>query len=137
LRDHALNFFDWPHATFFDIGQPAGQRFVQFLCVWLCLEREQLRRQQRPLLRAQATNRRPDLLDCAHEPRLPYASWEASVEEGQQSIGLPTREDKSLLTPTVPLRFWHADHKPHVVEEHDGWSGVFFAASAGNGVALS
>ena len=56
LRDHALNFFDWPHTTFFDIGQPAGQRFVQFLCVWFGLEREQLRRQKRPFLRAQATN---------------------------------------------------------------------------------
>ena len=31
LRDHALNFLDWPHSTFFDIGQPAGQRFIQFL----------------------------------------------------------------------------------------------------------
>jgi hypothetical protein len=40
LRDQALNFFDRPDATFFDIGQPAGQRFVQFLCVWFGLERE-------------------------------------------------------------------------------------------------
>jgi DNA-binding transcriptional LysR family regulator len=28
-------------------------------------------------------------------------------------------------------------HKPRVVEEHDGWSGVFSAVSAGTGVALT
>ena len=33
--------------------------------------------------------------------------------------------------------FMHADHKPRVVEEHDGWSGVFSAVSAGTGVALT
>ena len=27
--------------------------------------------------------------------------------------------------------------KPRIVEEHDGWSGVFSAVSAGTGVALT
>ena len=31
----------------------------------------------------------------------------------------------------------HTDHKPRVVEEHDGWSGVFSAVSAGTDVALT
>ena len=33
--------------------------------------------------------------------------------------------------------FARVNHKPRVVEEHDGWSGVFSAVSAGAGVALS
>jgi LysR family transcriptional regulator, benzoate and cis,cis-muconate-responsive activator of ben and cat genes len=33
--------------------------------------------------------------------------------------------------------FARVDQKPRVVEEHDGWSGVFSAVSAGTGVALS
>jgi len=33
--------------------------------------------------------------------------------------------------------FVHADHKPRVVEERDGWSGMFSAVSAGTGVALT
>jgi DNA-binding transcriptional LysR family regulator len=33
--------------------------------------------------------------------------------------------------------FVHVDHKPRVAEEHDGWSGVFSAVSAGTGVAMT
>ena len=33
--------------------------------------------------------------------------------------------------------FARVDQKPRVVEEHDGWPGVFSAVSAGTGVALS
>jgi DNA-binding transcriptional LysR family regulator len=33
--------------------------------------------------------------------------------------------------------FARVDQKPRVVEEHDGWSGIFSAVSAGTGVALS
>ena len=33
--------------------------------------------------------------------------------------------------------FTRVDHKPRVVEEHDGWSGVFSAVSAGTGVAIT
>ena len=33
--------------------------------------------------------------------------------------------------------FAPANEKPHIMEEHDGWAGVFSAVSAGTGVALS
>jgi len=33
--------------------------------------------------------------------------------------------------------FTRVDHKPRVVEEHDGWSGVFSAVGAGTGVAIT
>ena len=35
------------------------------------------------------------------------------------------------------MRFFaRVNDKPRIVEEHDGWSGVFSAVSAGTGVAL-
>ena len=33
--------------------------------------------------------------------------------------------------------FARVNDKPRIVEEHDGWAGVFSAVSAGTGVALS
>ena len=51
-------------------------------------------------------------------------------------IGL-TLEEYPRYKEYLDAIFAHTDHKPRVVEEHDGWSGVFSAVSAGTGVALS
>ena len=61
------------------------------------------------------------------------------------SLGDAAREPFVGLTHTEYPRyveylsaiFARVDHKPRVVEEHDGWSGVFSAVSAGAGVALT
>jgi DNA-binding transcriptional LysR family regulator len=42
-----------------------------------------------------------------------------------------------LLAPTASAVFERVNDKPRIVEEHDGWSGVFSAVSAGTGVALT
>jgi DNA-binding transcriptional LysR family regulator len=51
-------------------------------------------------------------------------------------IGL-TREDYPRYFEYLNAVFAHVNDKPRVVEEHDGWSGVFSAVSAGAGVALT
>jgi DNA-binding transcriptional LysR family regulator len=51
-------------------------------------------------------------------------------------IGL-TLEEYPRYQEYLNAIFMHADHKPRVVEEQDGWSGVFSAVSAGAGVALT
>jgi DNA-binding transcriptional LysR family regulator len=58
--------------------------------------------------------------DAAHEP----------------FIGL-TREDYPRYQEYLDAIFVKVSDKPRVVEEHDGWSGVFSAVSAGAGVALT
>jgi LysR family transcriptional regulator, benzoate and cis,cis-muconate-responsive activator of ben and cat genes len=60
------------------------------------------------------------LADAAHEP----------------FIGL-TREDYPRYFEYLNAIFVRVSDKPRVVEEHDGWSGVFFAVAAGGGVALT
>jgi DNA-binding transcriptional LysR family regulator len=54
----------------------------------------------------------------------------------QPFIGL-TLEEYPRYKEYLDAIFMPTDHKPRVVEEHDGWSGVFSAVSAGTGVALS
>ncbi len=51
-------------------------------------------------------------------------------------IGL-TRGDYPRYFEYLDAFFAHVNDKPRVVEEHDGWSGVFSAVSAGTGVALT
>ena len=51
-------------------------------------------------------------------------------------IGL-TREDYPRYQEYLSAIFARVQDKPRVVEEHDGWSGVFSAVSAGTGVALT
>jgi DNA-binding transcriptional LysR family regulator len=51
-------------------------------------------------------------------------------------IGL-TLEEYPRYQEYLDAIFAQADHTPRVVEEHDGWSGVFSAVSAGTGVALT
>ena len=58
--------------------------------------------------------------DAAHEP----------------FIGL-TQEDYPRYLEYLNAIFAHVTDKPRLVEEHDGWSGVFSAVSAGTGVALT
>jgi DNA-binding transcriptional LysR family regulator len=51
-------------------------------------------------------------------------------------VGL-TLEEYPRYKEYLDAIFAGVDQKPRVVEEHDGWSGVFSAVSAGAGVALS
>jgi LysR family transcriptional regulator, benzoate and cis,cis-muconate-responsive activator of ben and cat genes len=51
-------------------------------------------------------------------------------------IGL-TLEDYPRYAEYLHAIFARATDKPRVVEEHDGWSGVFSAVSAGTGVAIA
>ncbi len=51
-------------------------------------------------------------------------------------IGL-TREEYPRYLEYLNAIFVRVNDKPHLVEEHDGWSGVFSAVSAGTGVALT
>jgi LysR family transcriptional regulator, benzoate and cis,cis-muconate-responsive activator of ben and cat genes len=51
-------------------------------------------------------------------------------------IGL-TLEDYPRYAEYLDAIFARAEQKPRVVEEHDGWSGVFSAVSAGTGVAIT
>ena len=51
-------------------------------------------------------------------------------------VGL-TREDYPRYLEYMNAIFARVERKPRVVEEHDGWSGVFSAVSAGTGVALT
>jgi LysR family transcriptional regulator, benzoate and cis,cis-muconate-responsive activator of ben and cat genes len=67
-----------------------------------------------------ASKRSVSLADAAREP----------------FIGL-TREDHPRYLEYLNVIFAGVKDKPHVVEEHDGWSGVFSAVSAGTGVALT
>ena len=67
-----------------------------------------------------ATKRSVALGDAAREP----------------FVGL-TREDYPRYFEYLNAIFAGVTDKPRVVEEHDGWSGVFSAVSAGTGVALS
>jgi DNA-binding transcriptional LysR family regulator len=67
-----------------------------------------------------ATRRSVSLADAAREP----------------FIGL-TREDYPRYLEYLNAIFAHVDDKPRLVEEQDGWSGVFSAVSAGAGVALT
>jgi DNA-binding transcriptional LysR family regulator len=60
------------------------------------------------------------LTDAAHEP----------------FIGL-TREEYPRYFEYLGAIFARVNDKPRVVEQHDGWSGVFSAVSAGTGVALT
>ena len=51
-------------------------------------------------------------------------------------IGL-TRDEYPRYSEYLSAIFARVNDKPRVVEEHDGWSGVFSAVSAGTGVALT
>jgi len=51
-------------------------------------------------------------------------------------IGL-TRQDYPRHIEYLNAVFAHVTDKPRVVEEHDGWSGVFSAVGAGAGVAIT
>jgi DNA-binding transcriptional LysR family regulator len=51
-------------------------------------------------------------------------------------IGL-TPEKYPRYEEYVDAIFAHVNQKPRIMEEHDGWAGVYSAVSAGNGVALS
>src|SRR5215471_8799904 len=51
-------------------------------------------------------------------------------------IGL-TREKYPRYEEYLAAAFARVNDKPHVIEEHDGWSGVFSAVGAGAGVALT
>ena len=51
-------------------------------------------------------------------------------------IGL-TREEYPRYQEYLDAIFARVNDKPRVVEEHDGWSGVFSAVSAGTGVAIT
>src|SRR6185436_15358525 len=51
-------------------------------------------------------------------------------------VGL-TREDYPRYLEYLHAIFARVNDKPRVVEEHDGWSGVFSSVSAGVGVALA
>ena len=51
-------------------------------------------------------------------------------------IGL-TREEYPRYLEYLNAIFARVNDKPRLVEEHDGWSGVFSAVSAGTGVALT
>src|SRR5262252_6347686 len=51
-------------------------------------------------------------------------------------IGL-TRERYPRYEEYLAAIFARANDKPRIVEEHDGWAGVYSAVSAGTGVALS
>ena len=51
-------------------------------------------------------------------------------------IGL-TRDDYPRYLEYLNATFARVTDKPRLVEEHDGWSGVFSAVSAGTGVALT
>jgi LysR family transcriptional regulator, benzoate and cis,cis-muconate-responsive activator of ben and cat genes len=51
-------------------------------------------------------------------------------------IGL-TREDYPRYAEYLNAVFARVNDKPRLMEEHDGWSGVFSAVSAGAGVALT
>jgi len=61
------------------------------------------------------------------------------------SLAAAAREPLIGLTPEKYPRyeeyaaaiFAPVNEKPHIMEEHDGWAGVFSAVSAGTGVALS
>jgi len=67
-----------------------------------------------------ASRRSLSLADAAREP----------------FIGL-TREDYPRYFEYLSAIFACVNDKPRIVEEHDGWSGVFSAVSAGTGVALT
>ena len=51
-------------------------------------------------------------------------------------IGL-TDEDYPRYMEYVNAIFARVNDKPRIAEQHDGWSGIFSAVSAGNGVALT
>jgi DNA-binding transcriptional LysR family regulator len=51
-------------------------------------------------------------------------------------VGL-TRQEYPRYQEYLSAIFARVDDKPRVVEEHDGWSGVFSAVSAGTGVAIT
>lgn len=67
-----------------------------------------------------AARRSVSLTDAAREP----------------FVGL-TRDDYPRYLEYLNAIFAHVDHKPRLVEEHDGWSGVFSAVISGAGVALT
>jgi DNA-binding transcriptional LysR family regulator len=67
-----------------------------------------------------AARRSVSLTDAAREP----------------FIGL-THEDYPRYLEYLNAIFAQVNDKPRLVEEHDGWSGVFSAVSAGGGVALT
>lgn len=54
----------------------------------------------------------------------------------EKFVGL-TRDEYPRYQEYLGAIFAKVNDKPHVVEEHDGWSGVFSAVSAGTGVAIS
>jgi DNA-binding transcriptional LysR family regulator len=51
-------------------------------------------------------------------------------------IGL-TRDDYPRYQEYLNASFAHVNARPRIVEEHDGWSGVFSAVAAGTGVAIT
>jgi len=67
-----------------------------------------------------ARKRSVSLADAAHQP----------------FIGL-THEEYPRYQEYLAAIFVRVDDKPRIVEEHDGWSGVFSSVSAGTGVAIA
>ena len=74
-------------------------------------------------------------VSCEH----PFAKKQSiSLAEAAQQpfVGL-THEEYPRYIEYMNAIFARVDHKPRIVEEHDGWSGVFSAVSAGIGIAIT
>jgi LysR family transcriptional regulator, benzoate and cis,cis-muconate-responsive activator of ben and cat genes len=77
--------------------------------------------------------------------RLAISSNHPFARRHSVSLSDAAREPFIGLTPEkypryeeyVDAIFAHVNQKPRIVEEHDGWAGVYSAVSAGSGVALS
>lgn len=74
-------------------------------------------------------------VSCDH-PFAARRSVSLSDAARESFIGL-SREEYPRYGEYVSAIFARVDNKPRVVEEHDGWSGVFSAVVAGTGVALT
>jgi DNA-binding transcriptional LysR family regulator len=59
-----------------------------------------------------------------------------ALEEREAFVGL-TREEYPRYLEYLNAIFAHVNDKPRLVEEQDGWSGVFSAVAAGTGVAIT
>jgi hypothetical protein len=59
------------------------------------------------------------------------------ADAARQSFIALTREEYPRHQEYLDAIFARVPHKPRIVEEHDGWSGVFSAVDAGTGVAIA
>ena len=74
-------------------------------------------------------------VSCDHLfARRPWVSLADAARE--PFIGL-THEDYPRYLEYFNAIFARMNNKPRLVEEHDGWSGVFSAVAAGTGVAIT